>query len=225
MPREVGYSDKQYLRSHGENRGLSHLVFSYQTEFLKAGTVLGPHEDHIPLSDQWLRLHAAKVEGTASIPGWGTKIPIALQCGQKKRFIAAFQAGDPGSFPGQHIVFFILLGLPGDSDGKESSCNEGDLGLIPGLGRSPGEGNGYPLQYSGLENCMDRGAWQATVHRVAKSWTGLSDFHFHTYIRGTYIYRTFVTREKVFITGDTNYSRKSVCSVTQLCLTLFDPMD
>ena len=55
----------------------------------------------------------------------------------------------------------------------------GDLGSIPGLGRSPGEGNGYPLQYSGLENSMDRGAWQATVHGVAKSHKGLSDFHFH----------------------------------------------
>ena len=51
---------------------------------------------------------------------------------------------------------------PGGSDGKESSCNAGDLGLIPGLGRSPGEGNCYSLQYSGLENSMDRGAWQAT---------------------------------------------------------------
>ena len=48
------------------------------------------------------------------------------------------------------------------STGKESTCNVGDLGLIPGLGRSPGEGKGYPLQYSGLENSMDRGAWQAT---------------------------------------------------------------
>ena len=55
--------------------------------------------------------------------------------------------------------------------GKEFACNAGDLGLIPGLGRSPGEGNGYPLQYSGLENSMDRGAWQATVHGVAKSLT------------------------------------------------------
>ena len=53
----------------------------------------------------------------------------------------------------------------------ESAYNAGDLGLIPGLGRSPGEGNGYPLQYSGLENSMDRGAWQATVHGVAKSLT------------------------------------------------------
>ena len=60
----------------------------------------------------------------------------------------------------------------GGSAGKESACNEGDLGLIPGLGRSPGEENGYPLQYSGLENPMD-----CIVHRVAKSWTRLNDFH------------------------------------------------
>ena len=53
----------------------------------------------------------------------------------------------------------MYLGLPGGSDGKESTCNAGKLGLIPGLGRSPGEGNGYPLQYSCLENSMDRGAW------------------------------------------------------------------
>ena len=60
------------------------------------------------------------------------------------------------------------------SDGKESVCNAGDLGLIPGLGRSPEEGNGYPLQYSCLENPMDRGVWQATVHGVAKGQTGLN---------------------------------------------------
>ena len=66
------------------------------------------------------------------------------------------------------------------SAGKESAHNVGDLGLIPGLGRSPGEGKGYLLQYSGLENSMNRGAWQATVHGVPKSWTRLSDdFHFH----------------------------------------------
>ena len=52
--------------------------------------------------------------------------------------------------------------FPGGSDGIESTCNVGDLGSIPGLGRSPGEGSSYPLQYSGLENSMDRGAWQAT---------------------------------------------------------------
>ena len=61
------------------------------------------------------------------------------------------------------------MGFPGGSDGKESAYNAGDLGLIPGSGRSPGEGIGYPLQYSCLENSMDKGAWWATVHGVAKS--------------------------------------------------------
>ena len=61
--------------------------------------------------------------------------------------------------------------IPGGSDGKESLSKAGDLGSIPGLERSPGEGNGYPLQYSGLENPRDRETWWATVHRVAKSWT------------------------------------------------------
>ena len=63
--------------------------------------------------------------------------------------------------------------------GKASACNAGELGLIPGLGRYPGEGKRYPLQYSGLENSMDRRAWQATVHRDAKSRTRLSDFSLH----------------------------------------------
>ena len=61
----------------------------------------------------------------------------------------------------------------GGSDGKESACNAGDLGSVPGSGRSPGGGHGYPLQYSALENSTDRGAW-ATVHEVAKSQTGLN---------------------------------------------------
>ena len=59
--------------------------------------------------------------------------------------------------------------FPGSSSGKESACNVGDLGSILGLGRSPREGNGNPLQYSFLENPMDGGAWWATVHGVAKS--------------------------------------------------------
>ena len=65
----------------------------------------------------------------------------------------------------------IYMGFPGSSDGKESSCNAGDLGSIPGLGRSPGERNGIPVQYSFLENSLKRGAWQAKVHGVAKRWT------------------------------------------------------
>ena len=64
---------------------------------------------------------------------------------------------------------------PGGSDGKESAYNVGDPDLIPGLGRSHGEGHGNPLQYSCLENYMDRGGWRATVHGVAKSRTQLSD--------------------------------------------------
>ena len=67
------------------------------------------------------------------------------------------------------------LGFPGGSDGKKSTCSVGDLGSMLGLRRDPGEGNSNPLQYSGLENPMDRGAWQATVHGVAESWTRLSD--------------------------------------------------
>ena len=68
------------------------------------------------------------------------------------------------------------MGSPGGSDGKASARNAGDPGSIPGLGRSPGEGNGNPLQYSCLENFMDGGALWATVHGVAKSQTRLSDF-------------------------------------------------
>ena len=63
------------------------------------------------------------------------------------------------------------MGFTGGSDGKESTCNAGDPGLNPGSGRSSGEENGYPLQYSCLECPMDRGAWQATVHRVTKNQT------------------------------------------------------
>ena len=70
-----------------------------------------------------------------------------------------------------------LYGIPCGSAGKESSCNVGDLGLIPGLGRSPEEGNGYPLQYSGLENFLD-----CIVCGVTKSRTQLNDFHIALYL-------------------------------------------
>ena len=70
------------------------------------------------------------------------------------------------------------MNFPGGPDSEESTCNVGDLGSIPGSGRSPGGGHGNPLQYSCLENPMDRGAWWATVHGVAKSQTLLSDFTF-----------------------------------------------
>ena len=69
----------------------------------------------------------------------------------------------------------IIQSLPCSSNGKESACNTGDPDSIPGSGRSSDEGNGNPLQYSWLENPMDRGAWQATVYGIAKSWTRLRD--------------------------------------------------
>ena len=74
----------------------------------------------------------------------------------------------------------LTLGFPGGSGSKESTCNAGDPVSILGSGGSPGERNGYLLQYSCLENSMDRGAWWATVHGVAKSQTWLSDQHFHS---------------------------------------------
>ena len=70
------------------------------------------------------------------------------------------------------ITYSKFVGFPGGSTSKESACKAGDLGSIPGLGRSPGEGNGHPLQYSGLKNSMDYNP------QVAKSWTQLSHFHF-----------------------------------------------
>ena len=68
------------------------------------------------------------------------------------------------------VLDYIFLLIPDSLDGKVSAYNAGDLSLIPGLGRSPGEGNANPLQYSCLENPMDQGAWCATVHGVTKSW-------------------------------------------------------
>ena len=80
--------------------------------------------------------------------------------------------------PGKREILSVAWGFPDGSDGKESVCNAKDLGSIPGLGRSPGEGNANPVQYSCLQTSMDRGTWRATVHGVAESWTRLSDFYF-----------------------------------------------
>ena len=79
-----------------------------------------------------------------------------------------------------------FLGFPGGSDCKESICNAGDLGSIPGLGRSPGGGCGNPFQYCCLEHPRDRGAWRATVHGVTKDQTRLRDFH--TLFQALFIY-------------------------------------
>ena len=76
-------------------------------------------------------------------------------------------------------IDIVMYSFPGGSEGKASACNAGDPGSIPMLGRSPREGKGYPLQYSGLENTMD-----CIVHGVAKSQTRLSNFHSHRCIKG-----------------------------------------
>ena len=77
-----------------------------------------------------------------------------------------------------YVCMSVYMGFPGGSEVKASASNVGDLGSIPGLGRSPGEGNGNPLQYSCLKNPMDKGAWWATVHGVAKTQTRLSNLTF-----------------------------------------------
>ena len=85
-----------------------------------------------------------------------------------------------------YLCAYVFMGFPGGSDGKEGACNAGDLGSVPGLGRSSGEGNGYSLQFSCLESPMDRRAWLSIVHEVAQSWTWLSNCT-HTHAR-THVY-------------------------------------
>ena len=123
----------------------------------------------------------------------------------------------------------LTLGFPGGSEVKASACNAGDLGSIPELGRSPGEGNSNPLQYSCLENPMDGGAWWATVQRVAKSRTRLSDFtftfmltlHFHYLLFSEYLIFTLLTSMLQYFI----MLYVCVCWVVQSCLTLCDPLD
>ena len=93
------------------------------------------------------------------------------------------------------------MGFPSGSDSKEPACNAGDRGSSPRLGWSPWEGNGYPLQYSCLENAMDRRAWQATVHGVAKSQTCLSDFHSLTHIQTHNLVQTLMFTWMTIITS------------------------
>ena len=94
-------------------------------------------------------------------------------------------------------------GFPGGLEGKESACNAGDPGSIPGSGRSPGGGNGNPIQYSCLENPMDSRPWWATVHGVVKNQTGLSVYtHTSVYLLKKIL--NFDTREITFIIQNTH---------------------
>ena len=108
------------------------------------------------LATPWTAAHQAPLSmGFSNKEYWsGVPLPSPMHCARKDQ---------------------IHLGFPGGLDGKESACNAGDLGSVPGLRISPGERHGYPLQYSCLENSRDRGAWRATVHWVTKNCTLLSD--------------------------------------------------
>ena len=117
---------------------------------------------------------ASDVEDAGSIPGWED----ALEKGKATHSSILAWVKKSQTWLSD---FHFHLGIPGGSAGKESACNAEDLGWTPGLGRSPGEREGYPLQYSGLENSMD-----CIVHGIAKSLTRLSNFHFYfCYVPGT----------------------------------------
>ena len=104
-------------------------------------------------------------KSNAKFPSWRIlEKPVKLTCERTRSTCQGTQ----------YQITMVPMGFPGGSAGKESACNAGDLGSIPELGRSPGEGKGYPLQYAGLENSMD-----CIVYGVAKSQTRMSDFHFH----------------------------------------------
>ena len=128
---------------------------------------------------------SSSIKTEETTPTWRTVLTVKLTS-QVRRNVP--NSADHGSRPlaskaflsscshqTQHTKPWLGVGIPGVSDSKESSCKAGDLGSIPGWGRSPGERNGYPIQYSCLENPMNRGAWWATVCEGAKSQTQLSD--------------------------------------------------
>ena len=121
----------------------------------------------------WFRATAPRTPDRSTVQGWAwlTAGPHVTEM---------FWGGGCLEFPDSQRVGLVLsrylnlhagFGFPAGPDGKESSCSAGDLGSIPGLGRSPGGGHGDPLQYSCLETPRDRGAWRATVHGVAKNET------------------------------------------------------
>ena len=118
-----------------------------------------------------LSMHACVGEGNVN--------PLQHSCLGNPRDRGAWRAAIYGVAQSRTWLKRLNSSSSNSSNGKESGCNAGDQGLIPGLGSSSGEGNGSPLQYSCLEKSMDREAWWATVHGVAKSQTRLSNTHTH----------------------------------------------
>ena len=150
------------LRSYYEGLSFPNLIELLRTGFISWGSPLFP-------SCCWFkgRIHALAMISTVNRRSGNNKENINNKANANVMF-ALLKCG--------LWRFFFSGGSPGGSEVKASACNAGDVGSIPGSGRSPEEGNGNPLQYSCLENPKDRGAWWAAVHGVAKSWTWLSDF-------------------------------------------------
>ena len=125
------------------------------------------------------------IPGSGRSPGEGNGNPLQYSCLENPMDGGAWWAtySPPVAKSRTRLSDFTFtlseLGLPGGSDGKESACNEGDLGSVPGWERSPGEGNGNPLQYSCLENSKDGGTWRS---KKSQSLTGLSPQHFHFHL-------------------------------------------
>ena len=128
---------------------------------------------------QWLRLHASHAGDVSSIPGWETKISHATGHQKKDKRWPFSRNQVPGESKTIHVtrkqqLHELILppgGFFGGSGNKESTCNAGDSSSITGSGRSFGEENGNPLQYSCLENPLDRGVWRTIVHVIAKNRT------------------------------------------------------
>ena len=122
------------------------------------------------------------IPGLGKFSGGGHGKPLQHSCLEHlhgQRGPVGYSPGGHKELDTKHSTARALWGFSISSDGKESTWNAADSGWIPGSGRSPGGGRGNPLQYCCLENSMNRGAWQAKVHGIAKSWTQLTDFHFH----------------------------------------------
>ena len=139
-------------------------IFQNTTEWMRKG---GSSSCPFPLLFNFSILVARITAQNQILAGYIPQLPTLTKCWHPSNKIIILTTTSTGSCS--------LPSFPGGSDGKESVCNAGDLGLIPGSGRSPGEGNGYPLKYSCMENPTDREVWWATFHWLTKSWTRLSN--------------------------------------------------
>ena len=115
----------------------------------------------------------ASIPGSGRSPGEGNGNPLQFWPGESSGLYSPWVTKSQTRLSDFHV--YSMWWLPWWLSGKESSCSAGPMGSIPGSERSPAERNGYPLQYSCLENSRDRGTWWATVHAVVKSWTQLSN--------------------------------------------------